>query len=302
MGLGRADITEWQSLFAQPIGLVQWVTGAIVVGVGWRRRSVFGALRFIPPVVLGLLAFKAVRLDAFFVLAAVVMLGPLWAGLGPARFPLSRRPVPSEVLVVALIAITGLAIVAHQAVRATSCLPVESAPGMMPEPEAVVFLRSNGLQGKLLTWFDYGEYAIWHLAPQLRVSFDGRRETVYSEHVKDAHLRFYDGLNPAYPDEIGADYVWLPNRLPVVKLLPGAAGCPSSKVRDRSSSPESQASIRTWLRFRDRGVSRVREWRRVGIDFIPRGGIQPVLIIGLSAIDGGGKAPETAALERHAIR
>lgn len=39
--------------------------------------------------------------------------------------------------------------------------------------------------------------------------------------MKDAHYRFYDGLNPAYPDEIGADYIWLPNQLPVVKLLPG---------------------------------------------------------------------------------
>lgn len=49
----------------------------------------------------------------------------------------------------------------------------------MPEREAVAFLRSNRLHGKLLTWFDYGEYAIWHLAPKLRVSLDGRRETAY---------------------------------------------------------------------------------------------------------------------------
>jgi hypothetical protein len=38
--------------------------------------------------------------------------------------------------------------------------------------------------------------------------------------VKGAHLRSYSGLNPAYPDEIGADYVWLPNQLPAVNLLP----------------------------------------------------------------------------------
>jgi hypothetical protein len=220
VGLGRADITEWQSLFAQPAGFIQWVVGAIVVGVGWRRRSAFDALRFIPTVALGLLAIKAVRLDCFFVLAAVVMLGPLWAGLGPARLPLSRRPALSELAVVALMAITGVAIVAHQTLRATTCLPVESESGIMPEREAVAFMRSNGLHGRLLTGFNYGEYAIWHLAPQLRVSFDGRRETVYSDRVKDAHLQFYNGLNLAYPDEIGADYIWLPNQLPVVHLLP----------------------------------------------------------------------------------
>jgi hypothetical protein len=39
VGVGRAGITEWQSLFAQPAGFVQCVVGAIVVGVGWRRRG-----------------------------------------------------------------------------------------------------------------------------------------------------------------------------------------------------------------------------------------------------------------------
>ena len=28
--------------------------------------------------------------------------------------------------------------------------------------------------------FDWGEYVIWHLGPQVRVSVDGRRETVYA--------------------------------------------------------------------------------------------------------------------------
>ena len=229
VGLGRADITDWQSIFVRPSGLIPWALAVIVIVVGWRRRRGMEALQFIPPAVLGLLALKVIRLDAFFVLAAVVMLGPLWAGLGPVHFPLSRRPVLSEVLVVALIATTGLAIAAHQALKATACLPVDSEPGMMPEGEAVAFLRSNDLHGKLLTWFDYGEYAIWHLAPRLLVSYDGRRETVYPERVKDGHLRFYKGLNSAYPDQIGADYVWLPNQLPVVKLLPARGWVPIFK-------------------------------------------------------------------------
>ena len=221
VGLDRADITEWQSVFAQPLGLIPWSVGAVVVAVGWHRRIPSRVLWFLPPVMLGFLALKVVRLDCFFVLAAVFMIGPLWAGLGPAHFRLSRRPVLSELLVVALIAITGLGIVTYQPLRAAACLPVDVESAIMPEREAVAFLRSNRLHGKLLTWFDYGEYAIWHLAPKLRVSLDGRRETAYSERVKDAHYRFYDGLNPAYPDEIGADYIWLPNQLPVVKLLPG---------------------------------------------------------------------------------
>jgi hypothetical protein len=229
VALGRADIDDWQSLFTRPSGFIEWAVGAIVVVVGWRRRHWNGVLRFIPSVVLGLLALKVVRLDGFFVLVAVMMLGSLWAGIGPARFPLSRQPAVIELLVVALLAITGLSFVGHEALSATACLPIDSRPQVMPEPDAAVFLRSNGFHGKLLTWFDYGEYAIWHLAPQLRVSFDGRRETVYSDRVKDAHLRFYSGLNPAYPDEIGADYIWLPNQLPVVKLLPNYGWVPVFK-------------------------------------------------------------------------
>jgi hypothetical protein len=219
VGLGRADIREWQPALSHPAGFIIWVFGVIVLVVSWRRRNAAGVLPFIPSVVLGLLALRVVRLDAFFVLGAVMMLGPLWAGLGPERLPLSRQPTVNELLVVALMAITGLSLVGYGALRSTACLPVENNTQVMPEPELLMFARTNALNGRMVTWFDYGEYAIWHLAPQLKVSFDGRRETVYSNRVKEAHLRFYAGLDPAYPDEIGADYVWLPNRLPVVTFL-----------------------------------------------------------------------------------
>ena len=89
-----------------------------------------------------------------------------------------------------------------------------------PEAEAVTFLQRNALQGRLLNWFDYGEMAIWHLAPRLRVSYDGRRETVYSERVRAAHDRFYAGGDGArLAGLLKADYIWLPHRLPVIGLL-----------------------------------------------------------------------------------
>ena len=89
-----------------------------------------------------------------------------------------------------------------------------------PEAEAITFLRSNPIQGRLLSYFDYGELAIWHLAPKLRVSYDGRRETVYSEALRIAHQRFYSNAPDAgYARRLGADYIWLPHRLPVITLL-----------------------------------------------------------------------------------
>mgnify|MGYP003694044287 CR=1 FL=1 len=48
----------------------------------------------------------------------------------------------------------------------------------MPEPEAVAFLSDQPAGTRVLVWFNWGEYAIWHLSPRMRVSIDGRRETV----------------------------------------------------------------------------------------------------------------------------
>jgi hypothetical protein len=74
----------------------------------------------------------------------------------------------------------------------------------------------------VLTWFDWGEYAIWHLSPAgIRVSMDGRRETVYSPRVLENHQAFYDNDRLAidYPDRIAAQCVWLPTRLGAVASL-----------------------------------------------------------------------------------
>jgi hypothetical protein len=54
---------------------------------------------------------------------------------------------------------------------------------------AVRFLKENGVKGDLLLPFDWGEYAIWKLYPDCRVSIDGRFRTVYPEKVLDDHFR-----------------------------------------------------------------------------------------------------------------
>jgi hypothetical protein len=74
----------------------------------------------------------------------------------------------------------------------------------------------------VLTWFNWGEYALWQLAPAgIRVSIDGRRETVYSAEVLASHNAFYQaGAGELdYPDRIGADEVWLPVEAPAVASL-----------------------------------------------------------------------------------
>ncbi|MCF8082725.1 MAG: hypothetical protein K9M96_06505 [Deltaproteobacteria bacterium] len=53
---------------------------------------------------------------------------------------------------------------------------------------AVRFLEQNGIKGKILVPFDWGEYVIWKLYPDSRVSIDGRFRTVYPEEVLRDHF------------------------------------------------------------------------------------------------------------------
>ena len=58
------------------------------------------------------------------------------------------------------------------------CIDVHAA-ATFPEAEAMAFVRDRQLRGRMVTFFDWGQYAIWHKPDALRVSMDGRRETVY---------------------------------------------------------------------------------------------------------------------------
>jgi len=98
-------------------------------------------------------------------------------------------------------------------------------PRWTPEPGAVSFLNAQPAGRRVLIWFDWGGYALWHLAPRMRISMDGRRETVYSPDLQDRHLRFYFDApgGSSLPTDLAADYVWIPRTLPAVQRL-GADG------------------------------------------------------------------------------
>ena len=60
---------------------------------------------------------------------------------------------------------------------------------------AVRFLRLNNIQGNIILPFTWGEYAIWKLYPDCRVSIDGRFRTVYKESVIQAHFIHPDDIS-----------------------------------------------------------------------------------------------------------
>ena len=73
------------------------------------------------------------------------------------------------------------------------CIRIEPSFVRFPV-RAVAVMDRAGVKGNLATFFDWGEYILWHLSPNVRVSIDGRRETVYSPESYSRSMRFLYGV------------------------------------------------------------------------------------------------------------
>lgn len=221
----RPEITEWQRLeVASPLGLVYLSLLAVVlVGLYLSSRpkrpgemAVLAICAVVP--------LLAVRHIPLFALAAIVMGGDQLAGAfarrredraGSAHPPLDRAVTVVGVLGGFVLVIVGLA--------RYDCIRV--LPERYPI-DAVEALRETGATGNLAIEFNWGEYAIWHLQPDLRVSMDGRRETVYSEEIYDEYMDFAYGREgwDALLDKRPTDAALVPRGRPVFNLLALKAG------------------------------------------------------------------------------
>ena len=61
--------------------------------------------------------------------------------------------------------------------------------------DAVQFMADHGLDGKLVVTFNWAQYAIAALAPDVQVAFDGRFRTCYPQEIVDMHFDFLSGEN-----------------------------------------------------------------------------------------------------------
>jgi hypothetical protein len=171
--LGRQGITEWQPLWLAPPS--EWLIWLIVIGMTvWvkPRRLV----TWLIVVVLGAASAKVNRLAPLFVEVAVMALAAdrKWA-IPPvaSRERTARGPAIINAIAVGIITVAALV----RSLPHLTCLSIESQWAADPG----ITQALAGRQGRLAVEFNWGEYAIWHLGPQIRVSIDGRRETVYSE-------------------------------------------------------------------------------------------------------------------------
>lgn len=249
----RGDIEEWGSILTSPVGLgVPWAltigAAALAVRTAGRPSRLTDSIVIVG---LAVLSFRVSRLDAFFSLAVVVLLAPALIRAIDRRpwLPAPATSPPAGVMVIsAVVALVALVPVGRIMAPYASCLTIQG--GWVPDRDAAMFIDANQLQGRMLTWFDWGEYAIWHYGPGLQVSMDGRRETVFTERAIQAHRRFYAGEDAggALLQGLNPDYIWLPTRLPVVgrlrgdgwtAIFDGPASVVFTRHRDRTFQPAS---------------------------------------------------------------
>jgi hypothetical protein len=133
---------------------------------------------------MALAAFFSVRNMA---LAAMAMSGPLARHLAMLRV---RDPAPSAL---------PWRPASHFAMLALACVMAFSGglfsrrltPDRAYPAAAVAFMNEHGLHGNMLGEFGWGEYLIWHAAPEDRIFIDGRYDTVYPFKVIGDYLEFY---------------------------------------------------------------------------------------------------------------
>lgn len=204
----RPEIREWQPLplsFSEPntwlLTVPFGVTVLLTALALWRSRQVW---RPWEGAALGLLAVMAARHQRhmpLFSLAALCLVPlPLAAamrgatGIGRQVREFWARPAGHM-----LLAAIGCVLIGQAALTlARRPWPTKVVVEKEVFPvRAIEFMKLNGLQGRVLSHFDWSQELLWEL-PRCTVSFDGRLDTVYPRDVIEAHWRLSDGDAAAY--------------------------------------------------------------------------------------------------------
>ena len=194
----RGEIAEWNPIAVTSLeGLAHLVilVPAIAGWLGSERPRPAGLVAVFTCAAAG--PFVARRHTPLFAIAVMMLAAEHMADVAQ-RF-VARRFVgssPSPPTPRFRLAVSG-SIALSAALFALASLPHFGAIVIRPwdVPVAPVrWLAQTPVSGNMVTFFDWGEYAIWYLAPRIKVSMDGRRETVYPRAVYDEDQRLLYGV------------------------------------------------------------------------------------------------------------
>jgi hypothetical protein len=211
VGMSR-EISEWRPLLMlPPVDWLPWAITMTAVVVSTLSNEHPRLERLAVIALLSYAALRVSRVAPLFVSSAILLIQPTLCAL-PFNRPLTFDPPTRNALRGLTAALIGAAVLSAVAVtRAAQCISI--AGDWKADLVAAQALARANPAGKVVTWFAWGEYALWHFGPGLRVSMDGRRETIYSDAVLADHFALYDGTleGVAYLERLDPDYVWLPS-------------------------------------------------------------------------------------------
>lgn len=221
VSLGRREISDWQPVYA--LGTPYVIIWLFIAGVATallvqrvRQRTIdLASLTLV--LLFAFASFRVNRLEAFFAIAAAMLLTPGWRA-AVERQRASPPPSRASLVLAGFIGAGLLAGALIVTIQNVACVRIPDEG--YPEREAAPAMAAAGLHGRMLTYFDWGEYAIWYL-PQLSVSLDGRRETVYSDATVDTQVALYfdPSTRRAALQRWQPEYAWLPTSLPLTAAL-----------------------------------------------------------------------------------
>jgi hypothetical protein len=206
LSMTRPYIVEWMPVYHRLLEPVYWDSHTLVrdalrlVFVGLTLLAVIGARsRYWPGVVIlavtGYLGLRHLKHLPLLAIAGVAFVpGHLTPLLQRALDRLEGRLADRQRLATAVAAGVSASLAALLILDLavlTPWVPIVSARAY--PVEAVDFLKVNDARGNLVTPFDWGQYVLWKLHPAVKVSFDGRYETVYPEEVATDNFNFIRG-------------------------------------------------------------------------------------------------------------
>lgn len=202
----RPEITEWRSiadhLSVMVFYLMAAASGAYLLYRASRPRSTGLTVLY---AVLALAPLVAVRHIDLMALALAVVALPrarAWRRLEQAVGGTAPRPAVGYLPWLLPLGLVTIAVLRLSSVR------LEPPAGRQLPAGAVAWLGEHVAEANLVTPFNWGEYVLWHLGPDIKVSMDGRRETVYAEEIYQQYLAFshgrgrWDELIDAYPTDL----------------------------------------------------------------------------------------------------
>jgi hypothetical protein len=221
--VSRPEISEWTPLgLASMPGLLY--LGLLAIGVFGLIGSRLRKLEVIPVFgVSAILPLVSNRHYPIFALTLIVLCAAHIADVSNRFWPLASSRFARSRAIVAIGLAVSLVLIGLSLPR-FGCLRIDPYYFAFPA-RAVALLKQCEVRGNMAVPFDWGEYVIWHLGPGVKVSMDGRRETVYSDEIYRQSRNFEQGTgvwNALLRSGPRTDFVLAPFGSPTANLLTGA--------------------------------------------------------------------------------